>query len=59
MQKDYQNKQINKDKEKTKKVDDASTTFKGQLYFFPDYGVTVVASSQEEANKKLAKIINQ
>lgn len=30
-----------------------------QKYFFPDYGVTVEASSQEEAEKELLEIINK
>ena len=28
-------------------------------YFFPDYQITVTASSQEEAEQKLSEIINK
>jgi hypothetical protein len=28
-------------------------------YFFPDYGITVSASTQEEAEQKLSEIINK
>jgi translation initiation factor 2 alpha subunit (eIF-2alpha) len=40
-----QNKMISKEEVKTKD------------YFFPDYGITVTATSQEEAEQKLSEII--
>lgn len=42
-----QNKMISKEEVKTKD------------YFFPDYGITVSASSIEEAEQKLSDIINK
>ena len=42
-----QNKMIEKEDVKTKD------------YFFPDYQITVSATSQEEAEQKLAEIINK
>jgi hypothetical protein len=42
-----QNKMIEKKDAKTKE------------YFFPDYQITVSATSQEEAEQKLAEIINK
>lgn len=42
-----QNKQIGKEEVKTKD------------YFFPDYQITVSATSQEEAEQKLSEIINK
>lgn len=47
MIKESTNKIMNKEEVKTKD------------YFFPDYGVTVSASSQEEAEQKLSEIINK
>jgi translation initiation factor 2 alpha subunit (eIF-2alpha) len=42
-----QNKMISKEEVKTKD------------YFFPDYQITVSATSQEEAEQKLSEIINK
>lgn len=42
-----QNKMVNKEEVKTKD------------YFFPDYQITVSATSQEEAEQKLSEIINK
>ena len=42
-----QNKMISKEEVKTKD------------YFFPDYQITVSATSKEEAEQKLAEIINK
>lgn len=42
-----QNKMISKEEAKTKE------------FFFPDYQITVTATSQEEAEQKLAEIINK
>jgi hypothetical protein len=42
-----QNKMIEKEDVKTKE------------YFFPDYQITVTATSQEEAERKLSAIINK
>lgn len=36
---------------------DTDKDVKGIEYFYPDYGVTITATSQEEANAKLAEII--
>lgn len=46
-----QNKMIEKEEVKTKEVK--------KDYFFPDYQITVSATSKEEAEQKLSAIINK
>lgn len=47
MQEKASNKMMTKEEAKTKE------------FFYPDYGITITATSQEEADVKLSEIINK